>query len=69
MSNDWYKNNDSDIIWWKDTSDQVGVWLFSFDKDTVFNMFRDYPHELTAEQKKIFDKENPYWADFFKDRY
>ena len=31
-------------------------------------MFADYPHKLTPEQKETFDKENPYWADFFKDR-
>ena len=31
-------------------------------------MFRDYPQELTDEQKKKFDEENPYRADFFKDR-
>lgn len=68
MSDSWYKNNDTDTIWWKDTPDQVGVWLFSFDKKTVFNMFRDYPKALTLEQKQIFDKENPEWADFFKDR-
>jgi hypothetical protein len=63
----WYKNNTDDKIWWKDT-DSVGEWLFSFDKKQVFNMFADYPHNLTPEQKKIFDEENPEWVDFFKDR-
>ncbi len=64
----FYKNNSSDVIWWLDNSDVVGEWVFSFDKKTVFNMFADYPYKLTPEQKEIFDKENPYWADFFKDR-
>ena len=68
MPNSWYKNNESDSIWWKDTPDTVGEWLFSFDKKTVFNMFEDYPHKLNQEQKKIFDEENPEWADFFSDR-
>ena len=62
------KNNPDDKIWWVDDHEKVGEWLFSFDKKHIFNMFRDYPHELTDEQKKIFDEENPYWADFFKDR-
>lgn len=65
----FYKENETDIIWWVDNArDAVGVWEFSFDKETVFNMFEDYPHKLTPEQKAIFDRENPYWADFFKDR-
>ncbi len=69
MSNDrWYKNNESDMIWWKETPDTVGEWLFSFDKKKVFNLFEDYPHNLTSEQKQIFDKENPEWKDFFADR-
>lgn len=68
MSSDrWYKNNTDDKIWWKDT-DSVGEWLFSFDKKQVLNMFADYPHNLSPEQKKIFDEENPEWVDFFKDR-
>ena len=67
VSDKWYKNNPTDVIWWKDTPDGVGEWLFSFDKKTVFNMFADYPKALTPEQKQIFDKENPEWADFFKD--
>lgn len=61
------KNHKKDVIWWVDNADEEkGIWLFSFDKVEVFNMFRDYPHKLTEEQRKIFDKENPYWAEFFK---
>jgi hypothetical protein len=68
VSNNWYKNNETDKIWWKDLPDRVGLWIFSFDKKTEFNMFSDYPQKLTKEQKEIFDKENPYWSDFFSDR-
>ena len=64
----FYKNNEDDTIWWVDTPDRVGEWLFSFDKKTIFNMFADYPYKLTKEQKEIFDAENPYWKEFFKDR-
>ena len=63
----WYKENKSDTIWWKET-DSKGEWIFSFDKKTEFNLFRDYPHELSSEQKAIFDKENPEWVEFFADR-
>lgn len=70
MSNDamWEKNNPTDKIWWKFQPDRIGEWVFSFDQKTEFNMFHDYPWKLTPEQKKIFDEENPIWADFFKDR-
>ncbi len=68
MLDKFYKENEADQIWWVDTSDRVGEFLFSFDKKKVFNLFADYPHNLTSEQKEIFDKENPYWKDFFKDR-
>lgn len=68
LNDPWYKNDDTDQIWWKDTPDEVGLWIFSFDKKQEFNMFADYPYKLTPDQKEIFDKENPSWADFFKDR-
>ena len=67
-NNRFYKNHPSDQIWWIDNPDKIGEWLFSFDKKNIFNMFADYPHNLTSEQKEIFDEENPFWADFFKDR-
>jgi hypothetical protein len=62
------KNNDNDVIYWVDLPIMLGEWLFSFDKKKVFNLFSDYPWKLTKEQKEIFDRENPYWANFFKDR-
>ena len=65
---DFYKNNPNDTIWWVDNLETVGEFLFSFDQKKIFNMFRDYPHELTKEEKRIFDKENPNWAKFFKGR-
>ncbi len=65
----FYKKKETDIIWWIVNSDgRVGEFLFTFDKKIIFNMFRDYPYKLTLEQKVIFDEENPFWCDFFKDR-
>lgn len=63
MSNDKKK-----LVKWIENPDRVGEMLFTFDDIKIFNLFRDYPYELTEEQKKIFDEENPYWAEFFKDR-
>lgn len=73
---DFYKNNPDDVIWWVDDGEIIdGAWvsfagefLFSFDKKKIYNLFRDYPEKLTPKEKAIFDRENPYWADFFKDR-
>ena len=64
----FYKNNKKDTIYWVDNYDVIGEFLFSFDKKTIYNLFRDYPYKLNKEQKEIFDKENPYWADFFSER-
>lgn len=67
--NKYFKNNHDDVIWWVDNGDEVkGEWIFTFDKKVFFNMFADYPYKLTSEQKKIFDKENPEWAEFFSYR-
>ena len=68
MLSDWYHEEDGQQIWWRDDLSRKGLFLFSFDKNTTYNLFEDYPDKLTEEQRKLFDKENPYWADFFKDR-
>ena len=64
----FYKEDPNDKIWWVDNKETLGEWEFSFDKKTVFNLFQDYPHKLSKEQKELFDRENPDWRDFFADR-
>lgn len=68
MKYDFYKNNKKDTIFWVDNVDNIGEFLFSFDKKKIYNLFADYPHNLSIEEKRIFDKENPYWANFFRAR-
>ena len=65
MSN---KNENNLVFAWIEKPEQVGEMIFTFDGKKTYNLFRDYPHELTPEEKKIFDDANPFWADFFKDR-
>lgn len=69
QNEEWYKENPGDAIWWLDNGGEVkGEFVFSFDKKKKYNLFADYPHKLTEEEREIFDKENPYWADYFIDR-
>lgn len=48
--------------------DTVGEMYFTFNGEKLFNLFKDYPYKLTSREKQIFDKEFPFWANFFKDR-
>lgn len=65
----FYKNKKTDRIFWvNNLGEQIGVFEFTFDKEKIYNLFQDYPHALTPDEVEIFDKENPEWADFFKDR-
>jgi hypothetical protein len=64
----FYKNDPDDTIFWVDAPQVIGEFRFSFDKKKIYNLFADYPHNLTKDEKVIFDRENPYWVEFFKDR-
>lgn len=65
---EFYKKNETDKIYWLAKDETIGEHLFTFDQKKIYNLFKDYPHELTKEEKEIFDKENPYWKEYFKDR-
>ena len=56
----FYKKKRNDSVWW--LKESGGDHKFSFDKETVFDLMKDYPDKLTSEQKEAFDRENPYWA-------
>ena len=66
--NNFFKNEPNDKVLWLDNTNTIGEFLFTFDKKKIYNLFRDYPHALTKQELEIFNKENPYWVDFFKDR-
>lgn len=65
MLSDFYKDKPENTIWRVDEIGKVGRHLFSFDKKKIYNLWVDYPHNFTPEEKEIFDREYPYWAAFF----
>lgn len=62
------ENHPDNTIWEVEHIGHIGELLFSFDKAIVFNLWEDYPHNFTPKEKEIFDKEYPYWANYFKAR-
>ena len=44
---EFHKNNEKDTIYWVNKTDSIGEHLFTFDKKKIYNLFKDYPHELT----------------------
>lgn len=71
---EFYHQNDGDSVWWtmhgkinNGVFEPIhGEHLFSFDKKKVYNLFSDYPHALSKEELEVFNKENPFWVEFFK---
>ena len=65
---DFYKDSEDSKVWWIYKIGVIGEFLFSFDKKKIYNIFLDYPHNMTEEEVKIFDSENPFLRDFFSQR-
>lgn len=65
---EWYKDEPWHQIWWLEVLNEKGLWLFSFDKEKIYNLFEDYPDRMSEEEVAIFDREQPFWADFFRSR-
>ena len=63
---DFYTDKPGGRIFWIDRIDSIGEFMFSFDKQKIYHLFRDYPNALTPEEKAIFDSECPFWYEFFE---
>ena len=61
MLGDFYKESENSEIWLIDDLDEIGQFLFSFDKKTIYNFWTAYD-KLSDEQKAIFNKEFPTMA-------
>ena len=68
MFSNFYKKNKTDKILWIDNLETFGEHLFSFDKKHIYNLFQDYPHNMTDVEVEIFNSENPYWTEYFSNR-
>lgn len=62
----FFKENENDTIWWRYSEIPEGE-AFSFDRETLY-LFPFGYEELTAEQKAIFDRENPRRAAYLHGR-
>lgn len=65
---EWEIKDKGNKVWWLVNEDD-GAMVFSFDRKKAFNLWQDYPGSLTADQKEIFDNEDPFWRDYFSGRY
>lgn len=48
---------------------EYGSLYISFDKKKVYNLWQDYPYNMTKEEVEIFNNEQPYWRKYFEDRF
>lgn len=63
------KERKNSRFWWVERiPEEIGLLEISFDRKKIYNLFQDYPWKFSPEEKAAFDSEEPYWADFFKDR-
>lgn len=62
----FHKDNENSKVWWTNRIGVIGELNISFDKRKIYNLYADYPYNMTDEEVEIFDKEEPYWANFFE---
>lgn len=61
----FHKDKLTDKVWDVGEEGKKGPLLISFDKEKIYNLWTDYPDNMTEEEVETFDKEKPFWADYF----
>lgn len=56
---DFYKEkkNKNSKIWWTNKIGVTGELNISFDRKKIYNLFEDYPYNMTKEEIEVFEKE------------
>lgn len=64
MEKQWVKNNKDDIVSWDVADNESPKFRFDDEPEKEYFLHGGYV-KLSKERKAIFDKENPFWAEFF----
>lgn len=52
-------------IWNVTPEEEDGGMYISFDCKKIYNLYKDYPDNMTEEEIEIFEKERPLWKKLF----
>lgn len=50
------KENKDSRVWWTGKLNEIGPLYISFDKKKIYNLFEDYPYNMTIEEIEILEK-------------
>lgn len=64
MAKQWIKNNKGDLVSWDVADNEEPMFRFDDEPDKEYFLHGGYV-KLPPDKKEIFDKENPFWAEFF----
>lgn len=56
------------VLWVERNDHTKGRLEVTFDQKKIYNLWSDYPDNMTKEEVEIFDEEEPFWAGYFSYR-
>lgn len=63
MDNKFYKNNLDSRVWWLvNNNSDFDEFLFSFDKNKIYDLYKDYGVNMSDEEMRILNEDEPAMA-------